>query len=181
MPKAIPVITLKNVKFHRGHDGCAGLNCDLYVDGKKVAQVHDDARGGGNEYQPYGKDIVEIKANRQIIADLEAYAETQTYVNKMILDDKPMTKNLDIIIDEILHEQEKEKLAKKSEKKFATHIITGVPKGESTREYSYGKPVRQLSTIPVAKLQADIDAIKAKLKDGEQILNTNLRALGIII
>jgi hypothetical protein len=178
MPKAIkkPIISLKNVKFHKGHDG-VGLNCDLYVDGKKVSEVHDDAYGGGNEYNPCGKTPAEVKANRKTLEDLEAYAKTQTYVSEF--NDKPMTKNLDIIIDEILHEQEKEKEAKKIEKKFATHIITGVPNGESTLEYTYKK--RLLSTIPVARLQADIDAIKAKLKVGERILNTNLQALGINI
>lgn len=179
MPKSIPVISLKNVKFHRGHDGAAGLNCDLYVDGKKVAHVYDDAWGGGNQYTSYGKTTAEIKANNAILKQLEEYAKTQTCMNE--ISGKPMTKNLDIIIDEILHEAEKEKLAKKSAKKFATHIITGVPGGDSTMEYSYGKPARLLSTIPVQQLQAGVDSIKTKLKTGERILNTNLQALGIVL
>lgn len=179
MPKAIPAISLKNVKFHRGHDGGVGLNADIYVDGKKVAHVYDDAWGGGNQYDSYGKTPEERKANNAIIQQLHDYAKTQTCMNE--LSGKPMTKNLDILIDEILHEMEKEKLAKKSAKKFATHIITGIPGGDSTMEYAYGKPARLLSTIPVQQLQTGVDSIKAKLKTGERILNTNLEALGIVL
>jgi hypothetical protein len=182
MPKATPIkFSLKNVKFHRGHDGGVGLNADIYVDGKKIAHVYDDAWGGGNQYDAFGKTPEERKTNRKIIEDLETYAKTRTYVNPLIKDKKPMTKNLDILIDEALDEMEKEKLAKKSAKKFATHIITGVPGGDATMEYSYGKPARQLSTIPVQQLQTGVDSIKAKLKAGERILNTNLEALGIVL
>jgi len=48
-------IEVKSVKFHRGHDGMDGLNCKLYVDGKFVAHVHDDAYGGGNHYDQFLK------------------------------------------------------------------------------------------------------------------------------
>ena len=48
-------IEVKSVKFHRGHDGMQGLNCKLYVDGKFVARVHDDAYGGEYEYDKFLK------------------------------------------------------------------------------------------------------------------------------
>ena len=48
-------IEVKSVKFHRGHDGMDGLNCKLYVDGKFVAHVHDDAYGGEFEYDQFLK------------------------------------------------------------------------------------------------------------------------------
>ena len=90
-------------------------------------------------------------------------------------------KKLDIILDEILQAAEKEKLAKSIVKKFATHIIVGIPGGDSVTEYKYGKPAILLSTISTVKIQADINTIKANLKDGQVILNTNLQALGIVI
>lgn len=34
------------VKYHKGHDGCAGVNANIYHKNKKVAEVHDDAYGG---------------------------------------------------------------------------------------------------------------------------------------
>jgi len=46
-------IEVKSVKFHRGHDGMQGLNCKLYVDGKFVADVYDDAKGGCFDYNQY--------------------------------------------------------------------------------------------------------------------------------
>ena len=183
MPKAIkkPIISLKNVKFHKGHDG-VGLNCDLYVDGKKVSEVHDDAYGGGNEYNPCGKTPAEVKANRKILADLEDYAKTQTYECEFTEKKTIMTKNLDIIIDEILHEQEKEKEAKKLEKKFPTHFVLLNKSTGAVRTSSFGKPrVHLLSDIPVARLQASYDNLKTQLMEGEKIINTNLRALGINI
>lgn len=174
-----PIITLKNIKMFRGHDG-VGLDCDLYVDGKKVAHVFDSAHGGENEYQPYGSSPDEFKANRKILEELEVYAKTlppNKYPDS--LGGKEYPQELGDIINNILNDIEKEKLARKMVKKFDTHIITGVPNGDSVREYSYGKPKIELRTLLVAKLQADINAIKAKLKEGEQILNTNLAALGI--
>lgn len=35
--------------------------------------------------------------------------------------------------------------------------------------------------IPKEKLQTDINKIKAELKEGERIANTNLQGLGIIL
>jgi hypothetical protein len=173
-----PKIELKKVKIFRGHDG-VGLDCDLYVDGKKVAHVFDSAHGGGNEYDEYGNTTEEIRENRKILADLEEYSKTQTYICEF--NGEIMTKNLDIILDEILQAAEKEKLAKSIVKKFATHIIVGIPGGDSVTEYKYGKPAILLSTISTVKIQADINTIKANLKDGQVILNTNLQALGIVI
>ena len=34
------------VKYHKGHDGCEGVNANIYHKNKKVAEVHDDAWGG---------------------------------------------------------------------------------------------------------------------------------------
>ncbi len=168
-------LELKKVKMFKCHDGI-GLDCDLYVDGKKVCHVFDSAHGGGNEYHAYGPDY---KANNKIIQDLEEYAKT--------LPETPssyggtLKQDLDSIINDILMKMEKEKMQKKSEKKFGTHIIVGVPEGNSVREYAYGKPARALNTLPKAKLQADFNTIKASLKEGEQILNTNLQDMGIVL
>lgn len=174
-----PKIELKKVKMFRGHDG-VGLDCDLYVDDKKVAHVFDSASGGENEYEPYGENQNEFKANRKILEELEEYAKTLPE-KKSTFNEETYPHDLGDIINDILNELEKEKSAKKIVKMFDTHIIAGIPNGDSVREWSYGKPKLQLRTLPVAKLQADIILIKTKLKAGEQILNTNLRALGLEI
>lgn len=173
-----PKIELKKVKMFNGHDG-VGLDCDLYVDGKKVAHVFDSARGGGNEYQEYGNTLDEIKVNRKILTDLEEYAKTQTYICEF--DGKESTKNLDIIINELLDVVEKEKQAKKMVKEFETKICAGIPNGDSYRTWTFGKPAVQLNRMSISYLQANIDIIKTKLKEGEVILNTNLQILGINI
>jgi hypothetical protein len=174
----IPKIEVKKVKFHKGHDGY-GMNCDLYVDGKKVCEVHDDAWGGGFQYNSAGKTHEERKANREIVDALEKYAKTQTCISEF--DNKPMTKNLDIIIDEIIKEDNDKKEAKKLEKKFVTHFILYNEKTGAQRQSSFGKPARLLSTIPVANLQKAYDDLVPQLMKNEKIINTNLEALGIVL
>jgi hypothetical protein len=41
--------TIKGLKFHKGHDG-HGFNLTLCLNGKRVAEVHDDAYGGSYEW-----------------------------------------------------------------------------------------------------------------------------------
>jgi hypothetical protein len=174
-------IELKKVKTFRGHDG-VGLDCDLYVDGKKIAHVFDDARGGEVEYEAYGPGP-DFQANRKILQDLETYAKTLPEIKLPAnLGGGSLPMDLDSLINDILKDMEYQKFEKKLKKKFPTHILIGVPKTGQYREFSYGKPTWALSKIPKDKLQADVDKIKAQLKPKEKFINDiHLRTLGIII
>lgn len=174
-----PKITLKKVKMFRGHDGI-GLDCDLYVDGAKVAHVFDSANGGEIEVEPYGNNMDEMKANRAIIAGLEEYANSLPDVPS-IFEGEMVPQNLESLINNILAEMEKEKEIKKLEKKFATHIISHNAETGASRMISYGKPVAPLTRVPLATLQKAYDKLKAEQGAGNAIINTNLRELGIII
>jgi hypothetical protein len=178
MPK--PNITLKKVKIFNGHDG-VGLDCDLYVDGVKVAHVFDAADGGEIEYQPYGNTPADVKSNRKKIEELEAYAKSLPEVPCIFREGDTVPQDLDSLINNILVEMEKEKEAKKLEKKFPTHIISYNKETGASRMVSYGKPVVLLSRVPLAKLQQSYNNLKAQQKAGDEIINTNLRALGIVI
>jgi len=171
-----PVITLKKVKLFRGHDG-TGLDCDLYVDGKKVAHVFDDARGGEVEYQAYCPNVQE---NWKILEELEAYAKTLPKIESEFFPEG-MEQDLDGLINNILMDMEKEKTMKKIAKLFVNNIVIMGKNDESYRTMAYGKPGRPLHMLPKEKLQADINKIKAELKEGERIANTNLQALGITV
>jgi len=163
----------------RGHDGI-GLDCDLYVDGAKVAHVFDSANGGEIEYEPYGKNMEEMKANRAVIATLEKYAKSLPD-RPSIFEGEMSSQSLDTLINDILMEMEKEKEVKKLEKKFATHIISYNKETGASRMITYGKPAVALSRIPLDKLQQSYNKLKAEQPAGNEIINTNLRALGIII
>lgn len=113
-----PVITLKRVKVFKGHDG-VGLDCDLYVNGKKVAHVFDDASGGQVEYQAYGPDVQE---NWKILEELQAYAKTLPKVKSEYFPEG-LDQDLDGLINNILMDMEKEKAMKKIAKMFVNHII----------------------------------------------------------
>lgn len=52
------MFTVKNIKEFRGMEG-VGFNADLYMDGKKIAFVIDDANGG-----PYNFEWLDYKAPR---------------------------------------------------------------------------------------------------------------------
>lgn len=67
---------------------------------------------------------------------------------------------------------------KKFEKKMQTCILVGSP-NEDRSSYSYYNFKQPLSAIPTGQLQASIVRIKAKLTDGDVILNTNLKELGV--
>lgn len=180
-------IELKNVKTFHGREGI-GLDADLVINGKKVAHVLDDARGGMVDFDPYGKDHDEIKANRKILSELEEYVKTLPQKQWPAEFGGGMyDQDLESFVNDLLAEVEKAKTWKKMQKKFDTHIIAGVPNGETYREWSYGKGANKLPLAQVSarsgreKLQNDINTIKASLPVGERILNTNLAALGIQI
>ena len=48
-------LSLKKVKSFRGHDG-AGVNADVYVGKKKLAEENDDGWGGGLDLHYFGDD-----------------------------------------------------------------------------------------------------------------------------
>lgn len=178
MPK--PNITLKKVKMFKGHDG-VGLDCDLYVDGVKVCHVFDDARGGEVDFEPYGNTPAEVKINRGLLIKAEEYARSLPGSPSIFNEDVMMPNDLESLINNILAEMEKEKEIKKLEKKFATHIISYNKETGASRMISYGKPVVLLSRVTLAKLQQSYDNLKAQQPAGNEIINTNLSALGIII
>ncbi|HWY33555.1 MAG TPA: hypothetical protein VNX68_02845 [Nitrosopumilaceae archaeon] len=178
-------IELKRVKLFKGHDG-VGLDCDLYVNGVKIAHVFDSAHGGEVEYQAYGPDY---KANNKMIEDLEEYARTLPEVPNGY-NEGTLPQSLDSIINDILMKVEIEKQEKKMVKRFDTHIIAGVPNTGTYKEWAFGykeltfgtgKVKTPLSALPVAHLQKNVNQIKAMLVGEERILNTNLQALGIVL
>jgi hypothetical protein len=133
-------IELERVKTFRGHDG-VGLDCDLYVNGKKVATVFDSANGGSWDISPYGKTPEEIKSNRALLQELEEHIKTLPEKQwPAELGGGNYQQDLETFINDLLYEMEKAKVEKALEKKFPTHFVLYNKTAGTTRTSSFGKP-----------------------------------------
>lgn len=66
-------VGLVNYKTFKGHDGMRGINADIVYNGRKIASVYDDARGGCFEYNILGKfDTKEYAENKVLFAEMQA-------------------------------------------------------------------------------------------------------------
>ncbi|MFA5366657.1 MAG: hypothetical protein WC333_02135 [Dehalococcoidia bacterium] len=178
-----PKLELKKIKTFRGMEGY-GLNADLYINGVKCYFVLDEGNGGEIDFQPelyQNPKAEQVKANIKLLDEYIATLPEQ----ELFTDDKgkkhTYKPDLSFILDELINEQEKAKVAKKMEKLFETAICFGVPNSGRYR-YITWKNKKPLSAMPKIIIQGEVNRIKAKeCKDGVVILNTNLQSLGIIL
>ena len=174
-----PKVELKNLKYHVGHDGMQGMNADIFIDGIKCMHVHDDAYGGCFEYHDYAYKNPKADQIKSLIKKLDDHIKTlpikkHTFNGKTI-DIKP---DLDGFVIDLEQEIAKEKTQKKMMRQMAKAILVGVPDADRYSYYNFKVPLAQ---IPKGQLEAAVLRIKMKLNKGEQILNTNLTALGVTI
>jgi hypothetical protein len=165
-------IELKNIKFSEAlSEETNAFTADLYINGKKVGYCRNDGRGGCTDYHAYNVQ------DREVIKKAEEYFKSlpKAHSERFNFDYQP---TLELAIGDLLDEWLLAKEQKKMKKQMETKILVGIPNGMS---YSYYNLKRPLSTLPTKPLQDAVDRIKAKLKAGEVILNTNLQALGITV
>lgn len=165
-------VKLKNLKFHKGHDG-DGFNADLYIRGKKVAHVYDDACGGEFEYNICRDNDGDFSRNRVLFQELKDYIKTLPNVESKIFEDGlPM--DMDLFIEELIQEIEKEKFQKKLEKLMVNSICYGIPNSGSYRYMQFKLPLSEIKLKHSGTLKAKVLEIQSKLKKGEVIFNTNI-------
>ncbi len=171
-------VELKNIKTFRGMEGY-GVNANVYINGVKCMFIYDSGDGGMMNFEHnVTKNQAMNDRVKSCIEALEAHIKTLPAVNRTG-SGKLYPVTLEDFINDLLVEQEKQKVIKKMEKRMQTAILIGVPNAD---RYSYFDFKRPLSTIPKTTLQVQVNLIKAKnCSGGIQILNTNLEALGINI
>jgi len=146
--------SVKNVKTFRGHDG-DGFNATLYRDGKKIALVDDDARGGEFRYEWLDRDADKVDITvkgyngkdftrkgtpeEKMFSDL---AHSQTFqMNGM---KEPMTKNMDIVVDELINAHLEEKQLKRWCRTKTVVRLKGAKKGSyATYASKYDERMKQ--------------------------------------
>lgn len=151
-------LELKAVKYSATFsEETSCFKANLYVDGKKVAYVENDGRGGCTYYNSFSKEL------RPKLEEAEAYAKTQTRVN---LFGKEENTNLEYIIDELFNDW----LMKKDMNKG---IIYGKSKDMTYLISWKGWTVKKLLEQPKG-VEAIKKAIKRIESVGYTVFNTNL-------
>ena len=166
-------IELRKISFNeRMSDETNCFIADLYINGVKVGSCENEGHGGCTNY---GSPTPE---GRKLIKEAEAHFNSLPMV-------KPNGYNfmlqptLEGAIDEQLEDFLKAKEQKKMEKHMVCGILFGRPNGGSYTMIKYKVP---LSQVDKGRLQQKVMEIKVnECKNGIQILNTNLEALGIQI
>ncbi len=179
-----PIVVLKKVKTFQGSDGY-GLNAEVYINGVYCTFVIDSGNGSCFDYQHnfrLGSDNHNTMI-RERIKLLEDYIATLPNIVTDLGGDEPFSYKQDLdsyinqLVDDIRNAKEKIKFEKKIAKLFETAIVIGIPDSDKRQFYRQEKP---LSTIRIDILQSYVNNIvKTKCVGNVQILNTNLKALGI--
>lgn len=92
-------IQIKHMKIFIGREGY-GFNASLYVDGKKVAFIMDDANGGPFHYDVFDK---------VVFAELESYVKT---LPPIVSEWGELEMDMDLFINEAVQKVEEEKKLK---------------------------------------------------------------------
>lgn len=177
-------VTVKNIKTFRGHDGI-GVNCDIYIDGKKVATMHDAAYGGSYEYQPAGN--FAGLSNEQISARMSEYRENMRKLEAHAKEQLPEEtfEVLDQFIDKLINEASEKQVDAKLAKKFDRILIFMHRDKTKYQQLFFGRGVKNavlLSTVPADRLKAYVQRSKAELEpQGFTLINTNIDAEGNLI
>jgi hypothetical protein len=166
-------IELKKISFNERMS--QETNCfiaDLYINGKKVGECENEGHGGCTNYHG------DSKENNKLIAEAEAYYKSLPKV-KDVEHNFTYQPTLENAIDDQFEAYLKVRAEKKMAKQMVDAILFGVPNGYSYTRLKFTKPLASFLTF---QLQVKVDEVKKKYcKDGVQILNTNLEALGIQI
>lgn len=174
-----PIVTLKKIKTFQGME-MIGFNAEVYVNGVFCYTAINSGDGGQTDFRPniFGKDIEKVKEQIKL---LDEYINALPKKVLSIGDDKTFEHKVDLemFVDDLLEEIEKQKVEKRMKKLMETSILFGVPNDTRYSYYNYKKP---LFTFSTETLQTIVNQIKSKYcTDDVVILNTNLEKYGVVI
>ena len=173
-------VQIKNVKDNIGHD-LMGMYCDITLNKKNVGYYNDDGWGGGPDIS------LEQKGRNELLQLLERHQWRHRmftelgwnfYESENKIDDDTVIENM---IEHLYEEKQKEKMMKKIAKQSEKEILYGRWDNYIRSSFKGGMTLSQMvRSYGQAKVQDYIDRnIKTKLKEGEEILNTNFEELGL--
>lgn len=166
-------IELKNVKINlSGSEETIMFTADIYLNGKKVGYAKNEGCGGMTNYRAINPDYVSvIDKMEEWCKGLPPHTYPADEDSEALTVDMNLEMIIDLLIDKEVQKKEVAAFEKMLKKKMVNHIVAGVPGADSARQWKFNRPLAEIASD---KLYAEIDKIKAQLKPGEVILNTNL-------
>lgn len=175
-------IDIKNIKVNLAFsEETTCFTADIFVNGIKTAYARNDGHGGCTSYASYHK-----PNDDENLRQAEAFAKTlPSHFYEMGGKKLEIKSDLENIInfkvDDVINAKETAKFNKQIAKSMQSNIVIGIPNSGKVRIVGYGKHKlsdivkTQLGYNSVSKL---ITSVVGELKEGEVILNTNLKELG---
>jgi hypothetical protein len=166
-------LELKNIKVNLTFsEETTMFKADLFANGKKIAYAHNDGHGGCTYYD-------HLEGKREELKKVEEFAKTLPSDYYEFGDEKREIKmNLEYWIDkqveDFVNAKENAKFKKKMEKQMETNIVFGIPNGTSYRMVGF-KSNTKLSQLSQQSINSLVESVKKQLKEGEIILNTNIK------
>ena len=173
-------VQIKNVKTGFGHD-LAGMFCDIWLDKKNIGYYNNDGWGGEPELNMTDSNknkLIQLLQEHNWRSRMFSELGWNFYENESKISDDSVIESL---IEHLYDEKEKEKVLKKIAKQSVDNILYGTWDEYTRTGFKNKLSLEQLVKVyGVQKMQEYIDnQIKTKLKEGQQILNTNLEELGL--
>ena len=157
-------LELKNIKYsERASYETPNYVADLYVDGKKIAYVHNEGRGGETFVQVTKKEFVEQ------MQEVKKYCESLPKKHFEEYGGFDVDSTLCVVVDGLLEEW----IINKELKKYMNKgIIYGTPESFGTIKFGNYK-ISDLLKDPngISAIKKAIEGLKAR---GEKVLNTNI-------
>ena len=174
-------VQLKNIKLNIGHD-LMGMFCDIFLDKKNIGYYNNDGWGGEAEIR------ISTENEEKLLQLLQAHNWRSRMYNELgwnfYDDENGISDNsvIESLIEHLTDEKQKEKVLKKIAKQSEKEILWGVWDNYTRSGFKGGLSLEQMVKVyGVEKVQQFIDSqIKTKLQEGQEILNPNFEALGLI-
>lgn len=173
-------VQIRNIKDGFGHD-LMGMYCDVYLDKKKIGYYNDDGWGGETEHAidtgPY-TELLTLLERHQWRHRMFTELGWNFYETADRIDDHAVVESL---IEHLYDQKQKEKALKNIEKQSQKEILWGSWASYTRSSFKGNLTLEQMVRVyGLTKVQEYIDTnIKPKMKEGEEILNTNFEALGL--
>ena len=128
--------TVKNLRFHKGHEGEPCAQCHIYRNGKKVAEYSDDEHGGEARltWSDRGKPRASFKGRDCMGAETELNGteeEARMWAHCLtlpaaVLEGYPvaLTMSPELLVSELIEQQELERARKAETKRLLRHCTT---------------------------------------------------------
>lgn len=159
-------IELKSIKVNDNlSEETTCFTANLHINGIKAAYVKNDGRGGCTDYHA-------LEGKNDLLKKVEEYAKTLPDVK--LTETLIVKSDLEMVIEQLLSKYLKSIEEKKMQKLMETKIVYGKRDSGIYAYVGFKGTNAKLSEISKKSVDSLVASVKARLKDGEEIFNTNI-------